>query len=224
MLARALCCTLTPLLALSLGACRTNRLPQYLPRVQRVYTVTLPPASPEVAFGDEGGGAGDAAALGDMVGMGLANKARARLRAAVAPDAMAEHIARVLVQGLRDRVGLQSVNSGDEPHDLRVELIVRGYGLRAGSTESTARLYAKARARLLFRPGGVLLWDEGASADRPLRQRLADDKEGAVASGPAVTFALAGDVDPEHLAVELHALAQSIGEQLLARLRVDAGR
>jgi hypothetical protein len=212
-------CTLA-LGALTLMACRTNRLAEYMPSIKNVAVISVTLGEPQVWIGTSNHGHPLANAITDIATASIEQSLHRRVVKAAPAERLQEVMTAEFTVGLEKSFEFDVV-SEDATHDTRIEIAVSEYGLYASSLKSEVIYRLKATSSVIFVPENRLIWETTESYSVPLTPVHLHGPGGrALTAG--INLGALTQLSDEELAQTFDSLAAEGARQVLARMRRDA--
>ena len=204
------------LFSLSLSACRTNLLPEYLPKVESTHVITYANTYPVVNIGESR----QEGAVGQLAGaasFGLTIELQQRLQKVVDVEGVATLVSDSFTQELTPSFGF---SYEDEPQDAdtRIVIDIEAFGFEASSIESPLYYFVEADVSMVYNPENKLIWEYSTTLRQPINENHFFG--GAVGSATNIG-AVAGLTDDEIVEV-FNDLATYAGAELVHQMRADS--
>ncbi len=211
------------LTALFATGCRTNLLPEYMPKVKTAYVVTFANELPSVDIAQQSDNSSSIIrVITDVATVGFSIEMRQRLIKALDGVDLAVALSETFEQQLTPSFGTALVGDINAPHDTEIQITVNDYGLEAASIADPVYYFFNADVRMMYVSENKLIWEYTTTISERLKPVHLTGDGGAALVGTAINFSALKDMTDEQLTTVFDNLARNAGVVIVDQMRYDA--
>jgi hypothetical protein len=207
--------------ASGLMGCRTNYLPEYMPKMQTALVQVYVDGSPWVSFG----GMNNDGPIGLIGSIASASKA-ADIERRLMTVLRGEDVALGMAQGFQEQLQLSStLNVVVDPkaeYDSVIEISVGRFGLESATIDTPIYFFVDADVAMVYRPENKLVWEYSTTIRQSLHDKMLISGGIFSIASASMNFSALDALSDDEMRAVLESLAVATGQQLVYQMNRDA--